>query len=114
MGAVTRALWFFALLAAFVVVGARCLSMFSPALASDSASSAAVSQTQHAPADQDQATGATLDDDSDDGVDALIAPSPAVLAVVTAPRAEAATLGVLGQQWALQSHSRGLDRPPRV
>ena len=114
LGAVTRALWFFALLAAFVVVGARCLSVFSLALASETESSAAVSQTPHAPADRDEGTGATLGDDADDGVDALIAPSPAVLAVVTAPRAEAATLGVLRQQWALQSHRRGLDRPPRI
>lgn len=112
----TRALWFFALLVAFVVAGARCLSAFpSATLAADErAGSAALSQVSHAPSDQDPATGGTIEDDSDDSANASLLPSPSRLRLAAPPAAVAGKLSVLCQQGPLQSHTLGLDRPPRA
>ena len=112
----TRALWFIVLLATFVVAGARCLSAFPFAAsgADESASGAAMSQGSNAPCEPDPAAGGTIEDDSDDGVDALLAPSPADLALVAPPVAVAGKLSVLCQQGPLVSHAQGLDRPPRA
>jgi hypothetical protein len=110
---VTRALCFFALLAAFVVLGARCLSAFV-AQADESSHGVALSQASHAPTDQDPATSLSVDDDSDDGVDALLAPSASVLELQLMPRAASVKISVLCRQRALQSHAQGLERPPRA
>jgi hypothetical protein len=112
LGAVTRALFFFALLAAFVV-GARCLSAFM-APPDQSTHGVALRQASHAPAEQESGIALSLDDDSDDGVDALLAPSPSVLELQPMPRVVSAQLGEPRQQRALQSHARGFERPPRA
>ena len=111
----TRALWFLALLAAFVVAGARCLSAFPGALPSveNSAGQAALDQASHAPSDEDATTGDTLDDGSDDGADALLAPVLASLEVMP-PVVGPSKLGGLCEQRPPQSHIPGLERPPRA
>jgi len=108
-------LWFFALLAAFVVAGARCLNAFPSALpsAENSVEHAALDPASHAPSDEDATTGDTLDDGSDDGADALLAPLPARIEVMP-PVVGPSKLGGLCEQCPPQSHIPGLERPPRV
>jgi len=111
---VSRSLWLFVLVSAFLVVGARCMSVF---LSVDAGTSLAVSVTQGSGSssnDDDFATGAAIDDDSDESSDALLAPSSVVPEVAIAPAFEVQQLSFAGQQLALSSHARGLDRPPRA
>jgi hypothetical protein len=115
-GVVTRALWFFSLLAAFFVVGARCLVAFPVVVvaAEEQTRGTAVSPGSQAPTDQEPATGGTIDGDSDPGVDAVVAPSRVSFELAAAALVEAGRLGVLCQQPALQCHIEGLERPPRL
>ena len=110
----SRALWFLALLTAFVVAGARALSAFPSSAAEERAGVPALSQGSQAPSEQSPSTNVTLEDDSDDdGADGLIAPAVVEFALRVVPAPLAAQLGASEQQRALQSHAQGLDRPPR-
>jgi hypothetical protein len=111
---VSRALWFLALLTAFVVAGARALCLFPASAAEERAAVPALSQGSQAPSEQAPSTNVTLEDDSDDdGADGLIAPAGVDIALPVVPAPLAAQLGASEQQRALPSHAQGLDRPPR-
>jgi hypothetical protein len=112
---VARALWFLALLAAFVVVGARCLSAFTSALpsAEDNAGHAALGDASHAPSGEDATTSDSLDDGSDDGADALLAPVSARIEILP-PAVGPNELSGFCQLHPPQSHTPSLERPPRA
>jgi hypothetical protein len=112
---VSRALWFLALLTAFVVAGARALCAFPASAAEERAAVPALSQAPQGPSEQPPSTNVTLEDDSDDdGADGLIAPAVVAFALRVVPAPLATQLGASEQQRALQSHAQALDRPPRV
>jgi len=112
---VSRALWFLALLTAFIVAGARALSAFPSAAAEERAAVPTLSEGSQTPSEQSSSSNVTLEDDSDDdGADGLIAPAFVEFALRVVPAPLTAQLGASEQQRALQSHALGLDRPPRA
>ena len=84
------------------------------AQADENSHGVALNQASHVPTDQEPAASLCVEDDSDDGVDALLAPSASVLELQLMPRAASSKFSVLCQQCALQSHAQGLERPPRA
>jgi hypothetical protein len=115
---VTRVLRLLVLFAAFFVVAARCLGSYSP-LASSAEPSSGASESQarpspSAPIDQDAPCTADLDDDSDDGADALLAPAPVRLSTLVDEAPAGLGRGVWAAQGPLPSHASSLERPPRA
>jgi hypothetical protein len=116
---VARAFRFLALLAAFLVVVARSASGLSFAVGSlaQGFSGSGISEARpstDAPVDQDTSAVADLDDDADDGVDALIAPAPVRLVALADEAGAALGCSAWVEQRALPSHALTLDRPPRA
>ena len=116
---VARAFRFLALLAAFLVVAARCASGLSfavPSLA-EGFSGSGISEARpstDAPVDPAASAVADLDDDSDDGVDALIPPATQRLVALADEAGAAVGCGAWVDQRALPSHALTLERPPRA
>ena len=113
-----RALRFFALLTAFFVVAVRCLGGVPLVLACGSvlpeSPAAEFCPATDQPVSDDTLAPVALDDDSDDGADALLAPAPLELSVLTYGIDAGIGRGALAPQRALPSHALGLDRPPRA
>ena len=111
----SRSLWLLVLLSAFLVAGARCLSAFIGLDAGTPGGTVSASQGSSSPRNGDDFTsGATADDDSDDSADALLAPAAFAPEVVHGPALELQKLSFAGEELALSSHARSLDRPPRA
>ena len=112
----TRALRFLALFTALFVVTVRGLGGL-PSNAGRATPTAAeatqVSPASDEPGQQDAL--ATIDlDDSDDEIDALVAPSPVRIRLLTYDAALVANRGGFTPERALPSHAPSLDRPPRA
>ncbi len=123
LGVVTRALRFLALLSAFFVVAVRCLGGFPLALACVEAAPSSDVSTQaptssacpESPAsDDDTLAPVALDDDSDDGADALLTPAPVEVKLQFGAVCSGLACSALAHQRALPSHAPSLERPPRV
>ena len=111
----SRALWLLVLMSAFLVAGARCLSaLLSLDVGTPAAALSATQGTSSSSHDDDFATSVADDDDSDDSADALLAPESAAPEVAVAAEQELQKLSFTGQDLALSSHTRSLDRPPRA
>ena len=115
-GAVTRALRFLALFTALFVVTVRCLSGFPLATACVALSEAGASEICSASDEpREEATLAPVAvEDSDDGADAVIAPSEPRIRLLTHGQASGVDRGALAAARALPSHAPNLERPPRV
>ncbi len=112
----TRALRILALFTAVFVVSVRFLGAFP--VAAECVALAAGGATEVCPASDEPREEDTLApvamEDSDDGSDALIAPSPLRVRLLTAGEPTGNKCGVLAADRALASHAPSLDRPPRA
>ena len=116
MWAVTRALRFLALFTALFVVSVRCLSGFP--LAAGCVALSDATALEFCPASDEPREDDTLApvaiDDSDDGADAVLAPSEPRIRLLTHGGATGQECGALAAARALPSHAPSLDRPPRA
>ena len=112
----TRALRFLALFSALFVVTVRGLGGV-PCNAGRATPTAAeatqVNPASDEPRERDALAAIDLDD-SDDDVDAVVAPSPVRIRLLTYGAALAGDGGALTAERALPSHAPSLDRPPRA
>ena len=111
----TRALRFLALFSALFVVTVRGLGGVpcNAGRATPTAEATRVSPASDEPREPDALAAIDLDD-SDDDVDAVLAPSPVRIRLLTYGAALAGDSGALTAERALPSHAPSLDRPPRA
>jgi len=113
---VIRALRLLALFTALFVVSLRCSSGFPLTAVCSSLSEFGASQfcpASEEPHEQDT-LAAVFSDDSDDGADALIAPTAPRIQLLTHGAATRGDRGALAAERALPSHAPSLERPPRA
>ncbi|HET7540286.1 MAG TPA: hypothetical protein VFK05_10465 [Polyangiaceae bacterium] len=111
----TRALRFLALFTALLVVSVRCLSGLPLVLACAALPDLGQNQVcllADDPREEDTLAPVAVDD-ADDDTDALLAPSPPRVRLLTYRAASGLDRGALAADLALASHARGLERPPR-
>lgn len=112
----TRALRFLALFTALFVVTVRCLSGFPWAeacVALPDPGSIEVCPASDAPREHDSLAPVALDD-TDDGSDAVLTPSPLRVRLLTYGDPSGTERGILARERALTSHAPSLERPPRA
>jgi len=105
-----------ALFTALFVVSVRCLSGFPLVAACAALPDFGTDQLcplSDEPREEDTLAAVVLDD-SDDGADALVTPGEPRIRVLTHGENSGADCGASAADRALASHSRDLERPPRV
>lgn len=108
---------FFALLSALVVIAVRSVSGLPLAQACNASLLAGqalqICPPSEQPADEDLLAPVAINEDADDGADALLTPAAVDVRVLSSGEGGFVVSGAIAPQRALPSHAQSLERPPR-